>query len=126
MPTSRRRKIQEEYNQKNNITPETVKKNLRAGIEAEAAAHRKANEAVGRSSEEQIITEEFIHELETEMLAAAEALEFEKAAAIRDQVMQLKESLGQPLSEAKVKSPKQKQRRKGGSKVPRPRRAPKK
>ena len=124
--TSRRRKIQEEYNQKNNITPETVKKNLRAGIEAEAAAHRKANEAVGRSSEEQIITEEFIHELETEMLAAAEALEFEKAAAIRDQVMQLKESLGQPLSEAKVKSPKQKQRRKGGSKVPRPRRAPKK
>src|SRR5262249_31536723 len=60
--TRRRRAIQEEYNEKNGITPETVRKNIRQGIESEAAAHRKANAAVGRTDEAQYITEEYINE----------------------------------------------------------------
>ncbi len=45
--TERRRAVQERYNQTHGITPETIRKNIRTGIEAEAAAHRSANEAVG-------------------------------------------------------------------------------
>ena len=43
-----------------------------------------ANAAVGRDDEKEYVTEEYVSELEAEMLAAAEALEFERAAAIRD------------------------------------------
>ena len=66
--TERRRAVQERYNQTHGITPETIRKNIRTGIEAEAAAHRSANEAVGRSREEEYVAEEYIQELESEML----------------------------------------------------------
>ena len=123
--TLRRRTSQERYNAEHNITPESIRKNIRAGIEAEAAAHRDANAAVGRGDDAVYITEEFIAELETEMLAAAEALEFERAASIRDRITQLRDSVGQRLSEVAVKSePSRKRRRRGGgktgAKVPRP------
>ena len=65
--------MQEEYNREHGITPETIQKAIRAGIEAEAAAHAEANAAVGRTDEAQYITEEYIGELEAEMFAAAEA-----------------------------------------------------
>ena len=100
--TARRRHLQEEYNTANGITPETIRKSVRAGIESEAAAHARANAAVGRGDETQYITEEFLAELEGEMLAAAEELEFERAAALRDRIAQMREQLGQPLAEAKL------------------------
>ena len=67
------------------------------------------------------------------MLAAAEALEFERAASLRDRVMQLKQHIGRPLSEVEIDRPssgatgRQKKRRKGvkgggRSQVPRPKR----
>jgi excinuclease ABC subunit B len=120
--TVRRRQLQQEYNEKHGITPETVKKRIQDGIESDAAAHREANEAVGRTNETQVITEEFINELEAEMLEAADALDFEKAATLRDKIMQLKESVGEKISDVKLKPTGGKQRkgRKGGSKVPRP------
>jgi excinuclease ABC subunit B len=46
---------------------------------------------VGRSDETQYITEEYLAELEAEMLAAAEELEFERAAALRDRIRALKQ-----------------------------------
>jgi excinuclease ABC subunit B len=124
--TERRRALQAEYNREHGITPETIKKNIRRGIESEAQAHREANAAVGREDDAQYITEEFLSELEAEMHEAAEALEFERAAAIRDRIMQMRESLGKKVSEVRVEryQPQGKRRRgrKGGSKVPRPKR----
>src|SRR5690606_35107396 len=90
--TNRRRTLQEEYNREHGITPETIRKAIRGGIEAEAAAHARANAAVGRDDDEVYITEEYISELEAEMLAAADALEFERAAALRDRIEQLRDS----------------------------------
>ena len=49
--TRRRRKLQEEYNREHGITPETIRKSIRMGIESEAAAHARSNAAVGRGDE---------------------------------------------------------------------------
>ena len=102
--TNRRRALQEAYNRQHGITPETIRKNIRSGIESDAAAHRAANAAVGQADEEQFITAEYINELEAEMMEAADQLEFERAAAIRDRIMQLQDFLGQKLSQVKVES----------------------
>jgi excinuclease ABC subunit B len=126
--TRRRRRVQEDYNRQHGITPETIRKSIRSGIEAEVAAHRQANAAVGRTDEAEYVTQEYINELEAEMLAAAEALEFERAAALRDRIVQLQESVGQRMSDVKVKSyaPNRGRNRgrKGKSKIPKPKRQP--
>ena len=126
--TRRRRLVQEEYNRQHGITPETIRKSIRAGIEAQVTAHRQANAAVGRTDETEYVTQEYINELEAEMLAAAEALEFERAAALRDRIVQLQESVGQPLSDVQIKSyapnRNRKRGRKGKSKIPKPKRQP--
>ncbi|MBR0192341.1 MAG: excinuclease ABC subunit UvrB [Thermoguttaceae bacterium] len=99
--TARRRQMQNEFNQAHGITPQTIRKNIDLGIEKEAEAYRRANAAVGRKSEEEIVTQEFISELEAEMMEAAGKLEFERAAAIRDRLEALKKSVGKPVSEVK-------------------------
>ncbi|MFO0788758.1 MAG: excinuclease ABC subunit UvrB [Pirellulales bacterium] len=96
--TSRRRALQEAYNKEHNITPETIKKAIFAGIEAEASAHAEANAKVGRTDETVYITEEYIAELEAEMFAAAEAMEFERAAQIRDRIGQMRDQIGKPVT----------------------------
>ncbi len=128
--TLRRRKLQEAYNREHGITPETIRKSIRAGIEAEVAAHAEANAAVGRTDDTTYITEEFITELESEMMAAADELDFERAAALRDRIGQLRESVGKKLDEVEIRSATRQQRgrrKKGGSgkggRVPRPKRA---
>lgn len=124
--TNRRRGIQEKYNEEHDITHETIQKSIRAGIEAEAAAHRQANQAAGQSEDAEIITREYINELETEMMAAAEALEFEKAAAIRDRIVQLSDSVGKKISDVKPEKTQSRRRRRGGKtgeKIPRPKRS---
>jgi excinuclease ABC subunit B len=96
--TARRRTLQQEYNREHGITPETIRKAIFAGIEAEAAAHAEANARVGRNDETQYITEEYIAELEAEMFAAAEAMEFERAATIRDRIGSLRDQIGKPVA----------------------------
>jgi excinuclease ABC subunit B len=123
--TQRRRSLQEAYNREHGITPETIKKSIRAGIESEAAAHQKANAIVGRGDEVQYITDEYIAELESEMFAAAEALEFERAAAIRDRIEKLRDSVGKPVHEVDFKKDEDgdgSRRRRGRQRVPRPKR----
>ncbi len=100
--TRRRRKLQEQYNREHGITPETIRKAIQAGIEAEAAARSRSYAVVGWEDEVRYITEEYLAELEAEMLAAAEALEFERAAALRDRIEQLREQIGKPVSEVKL------------------------
>ncbi len=100
--TRRRRRLQEEYNRQHGITPETIRKAIREGIEAEVEAHAKAHAMVGRHDETEYITEEYLNELEAEMHAAAEALEFERAAAIRDRIIQLRQQLGKALDQAQI------------------------
>jgi excinuclease ABC subunit B len=120
--TERRRQIQQAYNEEHGITPQTIKKNIRSGIESDLAAHRKANEIVGQTDEVQYITQEYINELEKEMLNAAENLEFETAAAIRDRINQMKDSIGEPITSIKSdkESPRKGRRGRRSSKVPRP------
>ncbi len=87
--TTRRRALQLAYNQANGITPETIKKSIRRGIEEEIQAKNEVRKAVGRDESTEA-TAEYVQALEAEMLQAAENLEFERAAAIRDRIMQVK------------------------------------
>lgn len=100
--TTRRRQVQMEYNEKHGITPATVKKNLQMGIEAEREARKAANEAVKGADASVLVTQEFIQELENEMLAASEELDFERAALIRDRISQLQDSVGKHVSEEEL------------------------
>ena len=91
--TRRRRKRQEEYNAEHGITPETVKKGIVASIHEAAEARKRARDMVRRDPVGQVITEAYLKTLEEEMLAAAENLEFERAAALRDKIMRSKERI---------------------------------
>jgi excinuclease ABC subunit B len=122
--TERRRKLQQAYNEKHGITPETIVKAIHRGIESEASAHAKANAAVGRTDEAQYITEEFLSELEAEMLEAAKALEFERAAALRDRIERMRNNLGETVDSVKDTASGNSRRGRGGNRgrVPRPKR----
>jgi excinuclease ABC subunit B len=124
--TARRRALQQEYNQTHGITPQTIRKAIRAGIEEAAAAHVEANAAVGLKDETQYITEEYLAELEAEMLAAADALEFERAAALRDRIDQMRGNVGKSVDSVRESTPQPKGRRKGkkaeGRGIPKPKR----
>jgi excinuclease ABC subunit B len=131
--TARRRHLQEEYNREHDITPETIRKAIHAGIEAEAAAHAEANARVGRTDDAEYITEEYIAELEAEMYAAAEAMEFERAATIRDRISGLRDQVGKPMAAVQERDGAASTKRRGAKKktgdperwkgrVPRPKR----
>jgi excinuclease ABC subunit B len=111
--TVRRRRLQEAYNKKHDITPATIRKGILAGIEAEASAHVQANTAVGRDDESGYLTEEYVKELESEMMVAADALEFERAAAIRDRIEAYRNEAGQPSDKAAKPSTGRRRRRTG-------------
>jgi excinuclease ABC subunit B len=95
--TERRRKKQEAYNKEHGITPETIKKNIAKGIEEDANQSRDMKVALGQD-EELFITQEYINELEKEMLEAADRLEFERAAIIRDRIEAMRKHIGKSAS----------------------------
>ena len=88
--TERRRKIQLAYNKKHNITPETIKKEIRKGLTEQIKARQVARQAV-RLGDNEYDKIQLASQIEREMLEAAQALEFEKAAYLRDQLKELKE-----------------------------------
>jgi len=89
--TERRRAKQVAYNTQHGITPETIKKAIRRGMEQELKARKTARAALApQKREQEYDREELIGMLEAEMLDAAQQLEFEKAAKLRDQVKELK------------------------------------
>ena len=90
--TNRRRTVQLAYNAEHGITPQTIVSAIHRGIEGEIEAHKLTMEVAGKAGDD-YVTEEFLEELQAEMLAAASSLEFERAAELRDRIAQLK---GQP------------------------------
>ena len=85
--TERRRKIQEEFNEKHGITPTTIKKNIGEIIQIT----KKAEEAeIEEFNREDIAT--ILINMESEMYKAAEELDFERAARLRDQIRKMREN----------------------------------
>jgi len=87
--TERRRAKQVAYNEKHGITPQTIIKSIRRGIEGELKAKRTAREAI-RTNEPEVEMAALIQTMQDEMLSAAQDLDFEKAAMLRDQLQKLK------------------------------------
>ncbi|EAK4312840.1 excinuclease ABC subunit UvrB [Campylobacter upsaliensis] len=88
--TNNRRKLQEEYNQKHKITPTSVKRNLEESLKNEdlGEIYRKSAKFEKMPASERA---KFVKELRKEMLEAAKNLEFEKAAALRDEIKKFKD-----------------------------------
>ncbi|KNF09159.1 UvrABC system protein B [Gottschalkia purinilytica] len=89
--TNRRRKIQTEYNEEHGIVPKTIEKGIRDVIEATKVAEE--SEKYGVDTSQNISVEDIndaIAKLETEMMEAAESLQFERAAELRDKIEELK------------------------------------
>ena len=84
--TNRRRKIQEEYNKKHNITPKTIVKDVRDSVKATFEENEKENIDIKKGE----TIEESIERLTQEMMTYARKYEFEKAATIRDFIEELK------------------------------------
>ncbi|MGA2603000.1 MAG: excinuclease ABC subunit UvrB [Verrucomicrobiia bacterium] len=87
--TDYRRAKQLVYNQEHNITPKSVKRELQLSL-AELTQAREVEASVVREAPGGYRTAELLRELEAEMLEAAEDLQFEKAAILRDQIAELK------------------------------------
>ena len=83
--TNRRRRIQQEYNEKNNITPQTIRKDVRDTIRATIVEDIQSEYDI---KEEETI-EELIEKLTEEMLKHAQNMEFEEAAVLRDKIKEL-------------------------------------
>ena len=88
--SSRRRKIQTEFNIEHKITPRSIEKAVRDGIESYKKAREIIASAVEETEEEYDVTA-LVGELQHDMEVAARNLQFEQAAAIRDQIKALKE-----------------------------------
>ncbi|MCT2195550.1 MULTISPECIES: excinuclease ABC subunit UvrB [Paenibacillus] len=89
--TERRRSIQIAYNEKHGITPQTIRKKVRDVIEATKVAESKADylaDAKGKMSKRD--REAMIARLEAEMKEAAKNLQFERAAELRDAILELR------------------------------------
>lgn len=89
--TDRRRAIQSKYNSDNGITPKSVRKAVRAVIEATKVSDEEA-EYHGKKPLEMTMKElkNYVKQLEKEMQQAAESLQFERAAQLRDQILEYK------------------------------------
>lgn len=114
--TDRRREIQHAYNVEHGITPKTIEKKVRELIEttkvAEAPASYRASGISGMTVDETI---DLIASLESEMRDASRKLEFERAAQLRDMVVELKGRLpaGSLSKSAAKKSVKKSTKKKG-------------
>jgi len=94
--TERRRKIQIAFNEKHGITPQTVRKKVHDVIEATRVAEQKAGYLADAKNLQKLSKKqrrEIIERLEHEMKDAAKHLQFERAAELRDALLELKASM---------------------------------
>jgi excinuclease ABC subunit B len=99
--TDRRRRIQEQYNREHGITPKTIYKSVEEIMKTTAVADERAAPVVKEPKVDYIAQmdgEEKVTWLEEQMRQAAVNLEFEKAAQLRDQIEQLKQSQPEKVS----------------------------
>jgi excinuclease ABC subunit B len=98
--TNRRRKLQTTFNERNNITPRGIKKDVRtlsdrikamSGANAEAVDGKAVATALAGIPKEEALR--LIKDLESQMRAAAKQLEFEKAAQLRDQIIEIRRAM---------------------------------
>ncbi len=100
--TNRRRALQEAYNLEHGITPATIQKSVRKVIKPEDYEAEAAEVAL----DDPALLQSLLEQLETEMWAASEALDFEKAAGLRDQMRSLEariKGLPEPTTAGKGK-----------------------
>jgi len=100
--TNRRRALQEAYNLEHGITPATIQKSVRKMVKPEDYEA----EVVEAVVDDPALLQSLLEQLETEMWAASEALDFEKAANLRDQMRSLEariKGLPEPTSAGKGK-----------------------
>lgn len=88
--TERRRTIQLKYNQENNITPETIQKQIYRSLEVTLEARKIAQKAINLDDEGYDRTT-LLDQIEQEMLAAAQELDFERAAFLKKQLEELRD-----------------------------------
>ena len=91
--TERRRGMQEEYNKRMDITPETVKSNIKDILNSIYEADYWTVPAVAEERAEYGYEEDTLRKFEAEMKEAAKRLEFERAAKIRDKIKELKQKM---------------------------------
>ncbi|MBR0481135.1 MAG: excinuclease ABC subunit UvrB [Firmicutes bacterium] len=93
--TDRRRSIQEKYNKEHGITPQTIEKAVRDVIEVTTKVEAEIDEYEGKSLLELTKKElrDYADKLEKEMREAAKALEFERAAVLRDRLLEVRAKL---------------------------------
>jgi excinuclease ABC subunit B len=93
--TNRRRKIQKKFNEENNIVPTTIKKEIREPIRSKET-HEMAIKYLSKKVKKQsrAETEQLLLRLDKEMREAARILDFERAAELRDMILEIKGELG--------------------------------
>ncbi len=103
--TNRRRDIQEQYNTMYGITPQTVQKRVKDLIETTKVAELPAEyktDRIGNLNKKEML--ELVGKLEKEMRESSKKLEFERAAELRDMIVELKERAGQPKPVSRKKA----------------------
>ncbi len=97
--TNRRRKLQTSYNERNQITPRGIKKDIKtlserikamSGASGESDSQAVATALGGIPKDEAL---RLIKDLESQMRTAAKQLEFEKAAQLRDQIIEVRRAM---------------------------------
>ena len=89
--TERRRAKQMAYNEEHGITPKTVKKDIRSGINSALEARKRAKLATEDSDDPSLDARDLVKILEGDMIEAAQQMEFEAAALLRDQMTHVKD-----------------------------------
>lgn len=91
--TNRRRSIQTQYNEEHGITPKGIVKGIRDVIEATVAAEEVAAyevEKIQKMTKKELMS--YVETLEEEMMEASRKLQFERAAELRDMIVEIKET----------------------------------
>jgi excinuclease ABC subunit B len=99
-----RRQKQMDYNREHHITPRSVSRAVEESLSSYKQSHDQAHAVLNEAGVD-IDIAETIRELETEMLSAANNLEFEKAALLRDQIRELKHAIDGPPAADKKPQP---------------------